>query len=294
MANLTSVKEIKAICGRFGFRFRKSLGQNFLVDEGKLHKIVKAVAVAQDDVVVEIGPGFGTLTVALAQGAGQVLSIEIDSSLLPVLEVTLADFPNVHVIHADALKVNIDNLVADKSDGKFGPGGRPYQIAANLPYYITTPIIMGILEAGYCFERMVVMVQKEVATRMMATPGTKDYGALSVAVQYYTIPEMVTPVPAGSFYPPPEVESAVVKLNRRSEPAVQVRDPKKFFAVVRAAFGQRRKTLLNALSSGNLGMGKGELEQLLQKVEIDPNRRGETLSLQEFAVITEELIGIKE
>lgn len=289
MANLTSVKEIKAICGRFGFRFRKSLGQNFLVDEGKLNKIVKAVAMAEDDVVVEIGPGFGVLTVALAQNAGQVFSIEIDASLLPVLDVTLAEYPNVQVIHADALKVNIDTLIQEKTGGKFGLGARPYQIAANLPYYITTPIIMGILEAGYSFERMVVMVQREVANRMMAAPGSKDYGALSVAVQYYTIPELVTPVPAGSFYPPPEVESAVVKLTRRNQPAVQVRKPKKFFAVVKAAFGQRRKTLLNALSSGTLGKTKVELEEILNKIDIDPGRRGETLSLQEFAAIAEEL-----
>lgn len=289
MANLTSVKEIKNICAQFGFRFRKSLGQNFLVDEGKLNAIVRAVAVAEDDVVVEIGPGFGTLTVALAQKAGQVFSVEIDPNLLPVLETTLRESPNVQVVHGDALKVNLDALVAEKTQGQFGPGARAYQIAANLPYYITTPIIMGILEAGYHFERMVVMVQKEVALRMMAAPGTKDYGALSVAVQYYTKPEMVTTVPGGCFFPPPEVESAVVKLVRRPQPAVQVRNPKKFFAVVKAAFGQRRKTLLNALAGGSLGKDKSELEQVLQQVGIDSNRRGETLSLEEFAAIAEAL-----
>lgn len=291
MANLTSVKEIKSICAQFGFRFRKSLGQNFLVDEGKLNQIVRAVAVSEDDVVVEIGPGFGTLTVELAQNAGQVFSVEIDPKLLPVLAVTLRESPNVQVVHGDALKVNLDVLVAEKTQGQFGPGARSYQIAANLPYYITTPIIMGILENGYHFERMVVMVQKEVAVRMMAAPGTKDYGALSVAVQYYTVPEIVTTVPGGCFFPPPEVESAVVKLVRRLQPAVQVREPKKFFAVVKAAFGQRRKTLLNALAGGNLGKNKVELEQVLQKVGIDPNRRGETLSLDEFATIAEELTG---
>lgn len=275
----------KEVVTRHGFQFKKSLGQNFLIDQNILDKIVDAAELDAQNGALEIGPGIGTLTQELCENAKQVVAVEKDNRLLSVLQETLEDYDNVHVHHADVLEADLHALFAKWFEGM------EVSVVANLPYYVTTPIVMKLLEERLPLRHIVVMVQKEVADRMAAKPGGKDYGTLSIAVQYYTEPELVTRVPESAFMPAPNVESTVIKLKVRKEPAVQVRNEKLFFHLVKASFAQRRKTLLNNLQN-NL-QPKREKEKLLAALEqagIDPVRRGETLSLEEYATLTEALI----
>ncbi len=276
---LTEPKVIKEIAARFGFNFSKGLGQNFLLDKGVLEDIVEAAE--PEAGVVEIGPGFGVLTRELAKASQKVVTIEIDKRLLPVLDYTLGEFDNVEVIEGDILKINLKELI----DKEFN--GEKISVAANLPYYITTPIITMLLEKKFPLKKIVVMVQKEVAKRLAASAGTKDYGAISVLCSYYTKPEIVTIVPAGSFMPAPKVDSAVVCLNVLDKPSVDVPDEKLFFKIVKGAFSQRRKTLLNCLC-GYLGLTKEETEIHIRNCGIDPGIRGERLSVEDFAKLAHE------
>lgn len=253
----------------FGLHMSKKLGQNFLIDAGIVRGIVAAAEVKEGDRVLEIGPGIGTLTQGLAETGATVKAVELDKKLPAVLKETLKAYPNVEIIPGDILKVNIPEIM--------GPG--PFKVAANLPYYITTPILMALLERHLPITTMVTMVQKEVAERMIARAGSRTYGALSVAVQYYTEPEIVLDVPPRSFIPAPEVDSVVIACRVRETPAVQVQDEKLFFRVVKAAFGQRRKTLANALRGG---FPKEQVRDAMEQAGIDPMRRGETLELAEF------------
>ncbi|NLU36377.1 MAG: 16S rRNA (adenine(1518)-N(6)/adenine(1519)-N(6))-dimethyltransferase RsmA [Clostridiales bacterium] len=281
MSTLTSPKYLKSLLSRHGFSFSKSLGQNFLIDENILNKIVQGAQLASDDYVLEIGPGVGTLTAALARHAAKVVAVEIDRSLKPILDETLEGFNNVEVVYGDILKLDLEELTKDRLEG------RPFKIVANLPYYITTPIIMRFLENDCSYTSITVMIQQEVAARMAAGPGSKEYGALSVAVQFYTRPRLICKVPASVFLPPPKVGSIVIALDRRNKPAVDVEDTACFFKIVRAVFAQRRKTLLNNLvSAGITGLDKAALSQKLSRLGIDPERRGETLSLEELALIS--------
>lgn len=281
MYELTSPKVIKEIAQRFDFTFSKGLGQNFLTDRSVLCDIVAAAEIESG--VLEIGPGFGVLTQELADAADKVVSVEIDRRLLDVLEYTLADFDNVKIINADVMKINLSEIIREEF------GGERISVAANLPYYITTPIITMLIEQKLPIKNIVVMVQKEVADRISAKPGTKDYGAISVLCQYYTNPSVVVKVPAGSFVPPPKVDSAVLKLEVCDKPNIEVADEKMFFKVVKASFAQRRKTLLNCLSNSSFGLSKQELSEMLLSVGIEPTVRGETLGLAEFAKISDVL-----
>jgi len=272
---------VKGVIRKHNFFIKKRFGQNFLINPIILDKITEAAEVQPGEVVVEIGPGLGALTQSLANKKSQVLAVEIDRDVLPILTQLLHDYPNVKIVNADILKVNLDQLVNEH----FGLV-RPYKVVANLPYYITTPIVMYLLENKFKLDSLVIMVQREVAERMTAPPGKKDYGALSVAVQYYTESSLVTKVPASSFYPAPEVESAVVKLKLRNKPPVSLCDENLFFQVVKAAFAMRRKTLLNALNSFFADYDKEDIQYFLEKCSIDPKRRGETLTLDEFASLT--------
>jgi 16S rRNA (adenine1518-N6/adenine1519-N6)-dimethyltransferase len=284
MQNLISPKIVKELMMRHGVAFNKGLGQNFLVDRNILKKIVDAADLKKQDLVLEIGAGIGTLTRELAERAELVVSVEIDKRLFPILNETLSCCPNVKVIHGDILKLDMDNLIKENFPD------RSFKIVANLPYYITTPIIMAFLEKELSFEVMVVMVQKEVAKRLAASPGTQDYGLLSVAVQYYTCPAIVGTVSANVFIPPPKVDSAIVMLRKRSVPPVELKDRKMFFRVIRAAFGQRRKTLLNALTTLEPeGGDRQRMEWILGKCNIDPKVRGELLGIQQFADIANAL-----
>lgn len=294
MADLASVASVRAILSRYGFHRRKSLGQNFLVDAGIIQKIVDTVELALTDVVVEIGPGLGALTRQIAGRAGLALAVEIDRNLLPILAETLSEFSNVKIIQGDALKVDFDHLVATGTAGEFGRGGRPYKLVANLPYYITSPILTRLVLERFNISVMVVMVQQEVAARLTAAPGSKIYGSLSVLIQYFTEPEIVLKVPRTVFHPLPEVDSAVVRLRVRPEPAVKVQDEALFFKVVRSAFGQRRKTILNALNGAVAGISKAEWVIILERAGIDPGRRGETLSLAEFAAVADSIKAVRE
>jgi len=279
MERLISPRVTKEVVKKYGFRFSKSLGQNFLIDDNILHKIVDGAEVSKEDVVLEIGPGIGTLTQALAERANKVVAIEIDKALLPILKDTLAQYYNVEIIHGDVLKLDLEELVRENSPGK------PVKVIANLPYYVTTPIVMKFLEEKIHLQSIVVMIQKEVADRMQAKPGTKDYGALSVAVQYYSEPQIITKVPRTVFIPPPNVESTVIKLEILKEPRVQVNSEKLMFDIVKAAFGKRRKTLLNALTNSTLGFEKQTVRQALKESGIIEERRGETLSIEEYATL---------
>ncbi|HBS58445.1 MAG: 16S rRNA (adenine(1518)-N(6)/adenine(1519)-N(6))-dimethyltransferase RsmA [Bacillota bacterium] len=265
-----------AILKRFGLKAHKKLGQNFLINPRVLSQIIQAADIHAGDDVLEIGPGIGTLTQGLADAGALVTAVELDSGLLPVLAKTLEGYENITIIHGDILKLDLPALLQ----------GRQWKVVANLPYYITTPIIMTLLEQRLPLSSIVSMVQKEVAERMIAKPGGKDYGALSVAVQYYTSPEIITQVPAHSFVPAPAVESAVIKCTVRDTPPVQLINESFFFKVVRGAFGQRRKTLLNALGAAALDLERKKIEEGLLAANIIPSRRGETLSLEEFAVLT--------
>lgn len=258
------------------FRFSKSLGQNFLVDETVLEDILNSAEVNKDDMVIEIGPGVGTLTRELLKRAKKVVAIELDSRLIGILQDELSDFDNFTLINKDALKVDFKELIGDEKSVK---------IVANLPYYVTTPIISKLLTEEYKFKSLTIMIQKEVAERMAASPGNKDYGALSLLAQYYCNTEIVRRVSPNSFIPRPKVDSIVIKLEKLSEPKVKVEDEKLFFSLVRAAFNMRRKTLWNATKT--LGFEKEVMEQIYSESEIDPKRRGETLSLQEFGRLSD-------
>ncbi|QXM07382.1 16S rRNA (adenine(1518)-N(6)/adenine(1519)-N(6))-dimethyltransferase RsmA [Crassaminicella indica] len=283
MERLVLPKTTKEIVNKYGFKFSKSLGQNFLIDENILEKIVDGAEVEKDDIVIEVGPGIGTLTQVLAERAKKVIAIEIDQTLIPILSETLRDYDNVEVIHKDVLKLDIHRLIEEKCEGK------AVKVIANLPYYVTTPIIMKFLEEKVPLKNMVVMIQKEVADRMQAKPNTKDYGALSVAVQYYCDPEIITKVPRSVFIPQPKVESTVIRLTVLKTPRVHVKDEKMLFAVVRAAFGKRRKTLLNALSNSPLPIEKESIKKALEHSGIEERRRGETLTIEEFAKLADTL-----
>ena len=268
---IASPEVVHYICKRFDIKMSKKLGQNFLIKRGIVDEIVKAADLQEGEPVLEIGPGIGTLTQGLAQSGANVTAIELDTRLLEVLDTTLAQYSNVTIVHGDVLKLDVPSIMNHK----------PFKVVANLPYYITTPIIMSLLESRLPIERLVVMVQKEVALRMVAKPGTKDYGALSVAVQYYTKSDIVLDVPPKSFLPAPAVTSSVIRCVLRDKPPVDVVDEKLFFRVVKAGFAQRRKTFANTMKT--TGLSKGRIEELLAKANIDGQRRGETFTLQEFA-----------
>ena len=274
-----SPAEIKRIASRYGFVFKKGLGQNFLSSQSVLEEIADAAEI-ENEGVIEIGPGFGVLTNELAKRAEKVLAIEIDDRLIPILRDTLSEYDNVKVINNDVLKTDIAELIKNEF------GDKRVSVAANLPYYITTPIITSLIENRLPLKNLVVMIQKEVADRITAQPGTKDYGAISVLCQFYTKPELVCNVGAELFVPPPKVDSAVVKMAFRDKPAVEVKDEKMFFRIVKAAFSQRRKTLLNCLAA-NFPINKSDLTKIMESVDISPTRRGETLSLEEFAKLSE-------
>ena len=268
---IASPEVVHYICKRFDIKMSKKLGQNFLIKRGIVDEIVKAADLQEGEPVLEIGPGIGTLTQGLAQSGAHVTAIELDTRLLEVLDTTLAQYSNVTIVHGDVLKLDVPSIMNNES----------FKVVANLPYYITTPIIMSLLESRLPIERLVVMVQKEVALRMVAKPGTKDYGALSVAVQYYTKPDIVLDVPPKSFLPAPAVTSSVIRCVLRDKPPVDVVDEKLFFRVVKAGFAQRRKTFANTMKT--TGLSKDRIEELLAKANIDGQRRGETFTLQEFA-----------
>lgn len=268
---IASPEVVHYICKRFDIKMSKKLGQNFLIKRGIVDEIVHAAELTPGEPVLEVGPGIGTLTQGLAQSGADVTAIELDRRLLEVLDTTLASYDNVRIIHGDVLKLDVPSIMNHK----------PFKVVANLPYYITTPIIMSLLESKLPIERLVVMVQKEVALRMVAKPGTKDYGALSVAVQYYTEPDIVLDVPPKSFLPAPAVTSSVIRCVLRDKPPVDVIDEKLFFRVVKAGFAQRRKTFSNTMKT--TGLSKNRIEELLAKANIDGQRRGETFTLQEFA-----------
>ena len=268
---IASPEVVHYICKRFDIKMSKKLGQNFLIKRGIVDEIVKAADLQEGEPVLEIGPGIGTLTQGLAQSGATVTAIELDTRLLEVLDTTLAQYSNVTIVHGDVLKLDVPSIMNNE----------PFKVVANLPYYITTPIIMSLLESRLPIERLVVMVQKEVALRMVAKPGTKDYGALSVAVQYYTKPDIVLDVPPKSFLPAPAVTSSVIRCVLRDKPPVDVIDEKLFFRVVKAGFAQRRKTFANTMKT--TGLSKDRIEELLAKANIDGQRRGETFTLQEFA-----------
>ena len=273
----------RGIIKKYDIKVRKTLGQNFLIEKKFIDKIIAAAELDKEQVVVEIGPGVGGLTQALVEAAGHVIALEIDQALVKTLQDNFNQVNNLTVIHGDALKVDFEYLTKEiPAREQFAPG---YKIVANLPYYISTPLVMRVLKEHFKFLSMVLMVQKEVARRMQALPGTKDYGSLSIGIQYYCRAKIITQVPNTVFFPRPEVESAVIKLEKRDQPAVNVQDEKMFFALVRAAFSQRRKTMVNALSNAGLGP-KDKWERILEECEIDPKRRGETLSIEEFARVS--------
>ena len=280
--NLCNPTELKALLNRHGFNFSKTLGQNFLIDKNVLNKIVSASELNENSCVLEIGPGAGTLTRRLAETGARCTAVEIDKALLPILGETLAGFYNFNLINSDILKVDLKKLIKDEFDNK------PFHVIANLPYYITTPIIMQILESRLSVVSMTLMVQKEVADRMCATCGSKEYGALSVAVQYYTIPTVICRAEPHCFIPQPKVASSVVHLKVSATPTVTVSDEKKFFAIVKSSFGQRRKTLLNALSkSPYFSANKDSVRSALVQMGVDENIRGEKLSISQFAKLSE-------
>lgn len=283
MKERTITEATRDLIKKHDFRMTKKLGQNFLVDESVLKTIVDCSELSKEDCVLEIGPGLGVMTQVLSEKAGQVLAVEIDRKLIPILKVSLFGLENVKVINEDVLKLDLNKVLEENF------GNTPVKVVANLPYYITTPIIMKLLEENVNFKSITIMVQKEVGERLCAPPGGKDYGAITVAVQYRCLPQKILIVPPESFIPRPEVESMVIRLDSRDKPPVDIKDEKLYFRVVKASFGQRRKTLLNALTSGNLGRTKEELRTILAENNIDERRRGETLSLDEFAKIANEL-----
>lgn len=282
MANLGNPKNTIEIIQKYEFMFQKKFGQNFLIDTHVLEKIISAAGITKDDCVLEIGPGIGTMTQYLAENAGHVVAVEIDRNLIPILKETLADYNNVTVINEDILRVDIKALAEEYN------GGKPIKVVANLPYYITTPIIMGLFESGVPIDNITVMVQKEVADRMKEGPGSKDYGALSLAVQYYAEPEIVANVPPNCFIPRPNVGSAVIRLTRHKEMPVEVKDPALMFKIIRASFNQRRKTLQNGLGNASeLPYTKEQIAAAIAEMGLTPTIRGEALSLAQFAQLSD-------
>lgn len=278
MATLGNPKETIEVLNKYNFNFRKKFGQNFLIDTHVLDKIVKGAGVTEEDCVLEIGPGIGTLTQYLLEAAREVIAVEIDDSLIPILADTLSPYNNITVIHKDILKVDIGKLVEERN------GGKPIKVVANLPYYITTPIIMGLFESHVPLDSVTVMVQKEVADRMQAAPGTKDYGALSLAVQYYAEPYIVANVPPNCFMPRPNVGSSVIRLTLHGEKPVEVLDEKLMFKIIRASFNQRRKTLVNGLNNNSeISLSKELIAESIEEIGMSPTIRGEVLSLEQFA-----------
>lgn len=285
MEKLSNPQRMIEVIKKYEFCFQKKFGQNFLIDGHVLDKIIAGAGVTKDDMVLEIGPGIGTMTQYLAEAAGKVVAVEIDRNLLPILQETLADYGNVKVIHADVLSLDLEKLVQEEN------GGRPIKVVANLPYYITTPIIMALFEQHVPLANVTVMVQKEVAARMKSGPGSKDYGALSLAVQYYAEPYIVANVPCNCFMPRPNVDSAVIRLTRYEEPPVQVKDEKMLFKIIRASFNQRRKTLQNGLNnSSELNFTKDQIAAAIAEAGFSPSVRGEALTLEQFAKLTDILL----
>lgn len=284
MATLGNSRNTTEVIQKYQFHFQKKFGQNFLIDGNILDKIIESAQLTKEDCVLEIGPGIGTMTQYLAEKAGEVVAVEIDKNLIPILEDTLSAYSNVMILNEDILKVDINKIVQEHN------GGKPIKVVANLPYYITTPIIMALFESHVPLCSVTIMVQKEMADRMQVGPGTKDYGALSLAVQYYAKPEIITRVPASCFMPRPNVDSTVIRLTRYEEPPVDAEDEKYLFAVIRASFNQRRKTLANGLSNaGNLGVSRQMVEETLIEMELSPQIRGETLTLEQFAELSNRL-----
>ena len=284
MANLGVPKNTIAVIQKYGFLFQKKYGQNFLIDSHVLEKIIAAARITKEDFVLEIGPGIGTMTQYLAERARAVTAVEIDKNLIPILGETLAEYDNVTVLNEDILKIDIMELA-----GRYNEG-RPIKVVANLPYYITTPIIMGFLESRVPLDSITVMVQKEVAQRMQGKPGTEEYGALSLAVQYYAEPEIVANVPPNCFIPRPNVGSAVIRLTKHKEAPVRVADAELMFRIIRASFNQRRKTLQNSINNApELPFSKEQVARTLEAMGLPPLARGEALSLEEFAGLSERL-----
>ncbi len=284
MANLGIPQNTIAVLQKYNFNFQKKFGQNFLIDTNVLNKIISSAQITKEDCVLEIGPGIGTMTQYLAENAGEVVAVEIDKALIPILQDTLSAYDNVTVINEDVLKLDINRIVQEKN------AGRPVKVVANLPYYITTPIIMGLFESHVPLKSITVMVQKEVADRMQVGPGTKDYGALSLAVQYYAKPEIVANVPPNCFIPRPNVGSAVIRLTRHEEPPVRVEDEQKLFTIIRASFNQRRKTLVNGLGNAQtLSFSKEHIAEVLSGMGLSATVRGEALTLEQFARLSNEL-----
>ena len=282
MAELGNPKNTIEIIQKYEFAFQKRFGQNFLIDTHVLEKIIAAAGVTKDDCVLEIGPGIGTMTQYLAESARHVIAVEIDQNLIPILKDTLSAYENVTVINKDILKVDIQALAQEYN------GGRPIKVVANLPYYITTPIIMGLFESNVPIDNITVMVQKEVADRMQVGPGTKDYGALSLAVQYYAEPYIVANVPPNCFMPRPNVGSAVIRLTRHQTPPVTTKDPKLMFALIRASFNQRRKTLQNGLNnSPDISFTKEQIAAAIESLGLPAAVRGEALTLEQFAALSD-------
>ena len=283
MATLGIPSNTIAVLQKYNFNFQKKFGQNFLIDTHVLEKIMNAAQITKDDCVVEVGPGIGTMTQYLAERAGHVVAVEIDKALIPILSDTLSEYDNVEVLNEDILKVDLNRLVQEKN------GGRPIKVVANLPYYITTPIIMGLFESHVPLQSITIMVQKEVADRMQVGPGTKDYGALSL--QYYAKPEIVAIVPPNCFIPRPNVGSAVIRLDRYEAPPVEAADEKHMFSLIRASFNQRRKTLVNGLSNAaGLHVSKDAVKEALAQMGLPETIRGEALSLEQFARLSDLLL----
>ncbi len=285
MATLGNGRNTAEILRKYGFSFQKKYGQNFLIDGNILDKIIESAQITKEDCVLEIGPGIGTMTQCLAEKAREVVAVEIDKNLIPILEETLSAYDNVTILNKDILKVDINKIIEEKN------GGEPVKVVANLPYYITTPIIMSLFESHVPLKSVTVMVQKEVADRMQVGPGTKDYGALSLAVRYYAEPTVVARVPASCFMPRPNVDSAVVRLTCFEKPPVEVADEAYLFAIIRASFNQRRKTLANGLvNAGNIGVDRGAVEKVLGEMGLPAMTRGETLTLEQFAELSNRLL----
>jgi 16S rRNA (adenine1518-N6/adenine1519-N6)-dimethyltransferase len=289
MAYLANPTNTAKILNKYQFAFQKRFGQNFLIDANILTKIVDSAKIKKDDLVIEIGPGIGTMTQYLCEKAREVIVVEIDKKLIPILEDTLSGYSNVIIINQDILKVDLEKLIGEKNEG------RPVKVVANLPYYITTPIIMGLLEGKAPVESLTVMIQKEVADRMQVGPGTKDYGALSLAVQYYSKPEVMAYVPRACFMPKPNVDSAVIRLTKLTKKPVDVDNERLMFQIIKAAFNQRRKTLLNSLyNSPFVNFTKEEITKAIQVLNLDMNIRGEVLTLEKYAELTNYLEGLCE
>lgn len=281
MATLGNPQNTIAVLQKYNFNFQKKFGQNFLIDTRVLERIIAAAGVTKEDFVLEIGPGIGTMTQYLCEHARAVAAVEIDKNLIPILADTLSEYDNVEVINDDILKVDINRLAEERN------GGKPIKVVANLPYYITTPIIMGLFESHVPIDSITIMVQKEVADRMQVGPGTKDYGALSLAVQYYAKPEIVANVPPNCFMPRPNVGSAVIRLTRHKEVPVQVEDEKLMFRIIRASFNQRRKTLANGLNNApDIPLSKEKIAEAIAELGVNPSIRGEALTLEEFAALS--------